>query len=81
MAPQELPLPGTRPTERDETVDTNILRKAYPEGSPFTSEETPHGCYDGWVYIGYEGKDENGKHVEVIERVPRRRCNTANATL
>jgi hypothetical protein len=39
-----------------------------------TPEETPHGCYDGWVYLGFEGKDESGEHVEVIERVPCRRC-------
>jgi hypothetical protein len=34
-------------------------------------EETPHACYDGWVYLGFEGE---GEHVEVIERVPCRRC-------
>jgi hypothetical protein len=34
----------------------------------------PHGCYDGWVYLGFEGEDENGEHVEEIERVPCRRC-------
>ncbi len=37
-------------------------------------EETPHACYEGWVYIGYEGEDENGEHVELVERVPCRRC-------
>jgi hypothetical protein len=37
-------------------------------------EETPHGCYEGGVYMGFEGEDENGEHVEVIERVPCRRC-------
>ncbi len=37
--------------------------------------ETPHGCYDGWVYLGSEGEDEDGEHVEEIERVPCRRCN------
>jgi hypothetical protein len=36
--------------------------------------ETPHGCYSGWVFLGFEGEDENGEHVEVIERVPCRRC-------
>jgi hypothetical protein len=39
-----------------------------------TPEQTPHACYDGWVYLGFEGVDENGEHVEVIERVPCRRC-------
>jgi hypothetical protein len=37
-------------------------------------QETPHGCYEGWVYLGFEGEDENGEHVEEIERVPCRRC-------
>ena len=37
-------------------------------------EQTPHGCYEGWVYMGYEGVDEDGESVEVIERVPCRRC-------
>jgi hypothetical protein len=32
-------------------------------------------CYDGWVYMGCEGVYEDGEHVEVIERVPCRRCN------
>ena len=36
--------------------------------------ESPHGCIDGWVYLGFEGEDENGEHVEIIERVPCRRC-------
>jgi hypothetical protein len=31
-------------------------------------------CYEGWVYLGFEGEDENGELVEVIERVPCRRC-------
>jgi hypothetical protein len=38
-------------------------------------EETPHFCYDGRVFLGYEDVDEDGELVEVgTERVPRRRC-------
>ena len=38
-------------------------------------EETPHGCYEGWGYMGFENEDEDGELVEVaIERVPCRRC-------
>jgi hypothetical protein len=56
-------------------VDTNILRNT-PEKVPApTNDETPHGCYSGWVYLGFEGEDESGEHVEVIERVPCCRCN------
>ena len=73
MAPQEVTLPGTRPTEGIQTVDERILaQRAHP--SP-TDQESPHGCIDGWVYLGFEGEDENGEHVEEIERVPCRRCN------
>ena len=54
-----------------------------PAGDPFYAEgqrpnpdhESPHGCIDGWVYLGFEGEDGNGEHVEEIERVPCRRCN------
>jgi hypothetical protein len=52
-------------------MDTNILRNT-PE--KVLTEETPHGCYSGWVYLGFEGEDESGEHVEEIERVRCRRC-------
>jgi hypothetical protein len=85
MAPQELPLPGTWPTEnpRERKVTVDTIR-VHPEGSDDTLEaqhsglerldEVPHGCMDGWVFLGFEGEDEDGEHVEVIERVPCRRC-------
>ncbi len=38
-------------------------------------DEAPHGCYEGFVYIGHIAEDdENGEPQEVIERVPCRRC-------
>ena len=66
-------------------MDTNILREDHPEGSVPTDEmvETHYAaleraacpfCYEGWVYMGYEGVDEDGAPVEVVERVPCRRC-------
>ena len=85
--------PGTRPTEKGWlTVDTNILRKDHPEGSAPTDEmlETHYAsleraacpfCYEGWVFLGYEGMDEDGEHEEVIERVPCRRCNADTKAL
>jgi hypothetical protein len=54
-------------------VDTNIVCKDRPEVLP---DETPHGCYGGWVYIGFEGEDEYGEPIEEIERAPCRRCST-----
>ncbi len=53
-------------------MDTNILPTAPEE--VLTREETPHGCYEGWVYLGFEGEDLDGERVEVIERVRCRRC-------
>ncbi len=50
-----------------------IIREPH-EKALAPTDETPHGCYDGWVYFGFEGEDENGEHVEEIERVPCRRC-------
>jgi hypothetical protein len=41
-----------------------------------SEQETPHGCYEGWVYMGFEGEDENGEHAEEIERVRCRRCSS-----
>ena len=36
----------------------------------------PHGCYDGYVYIGRLDVDpETGDEVEVVTAVPCRRCN------
>jgi hypothetical protein len=43
------------------------------------AHETPHGCIGGWVYLGFEGEDENGEHVEDIERVPCRRCQSRSS--
>jgi hypothetical protein len=50
------------------------IRTPTPEVLP---DETPHGCYEGWGYLGFEGTDESGEPVEVIERVPCRRCRAA----
>jgi hypothetical protein len=45
-------------------VDTNILRqRSYPEKVP-AREETPRGCYEGWVYLGFE-TEEDGELVEI----------------
>jgi hypothetical protein len=53
----------------------NPIIRETPPGVPLPSEETPHACYEGWIYFGFEGEDEQGEHVEIIERVPCQRCN------
>ena len=57
-------------------VRNPIIREFRDKASART-DETLHGCWDGWVYLGFEGEDENGEHVEEIERVPCRRCRPA----
>jgi hypothetical protein len=80
MAPQVLTHPGTRPTERMQTVDTR--ESSVPHAHPSTEDhddtveahyaclERPHACIEGWVYLGVE---EDG--IERTEAVPCRRCN------
>ncbi len=46
----------------------------HPHPDAYGEEETPHACMGGWVFLGFEAQDEQGEHVEVIERVPCRRC-------
>ena len=56
-------------------MDTTSLAHSGHHLRPDTQdEEMPHPCMGGWVFLGFEGEDEYGEHVEVIERVPCRRC-------
>jgi hypothetical protein len=57
-----------------------IIREAPPEVPTFT-DETPHGCYEGIVYLGRLVVEEDGEEVEVIEAVPCRRCHAASESL
>jgi hypothetical protein len=41
------------------------IRTEPPEVLP---DETPHGCYDGWIYMGFEGEDKTGEHVEFTDK-------------
>ena len=56
---------------KEVTVDTQSIRTEPVEVLP---DEAPHGCYEGFVYIGHIVKDESGEPVEVIVRVRCRRC-------
>jgi hypothetical protein len=57
--------PGPGPQLKIDTVDTKILRNTAEKVPAPTPDETPHGCYEGWVYLGFEGEDESGQYVEV----------------
>jgi hypothetical protein len=70
---------------KEATVDTHSIRTPSPEVLPDDTLEThysglermrPHGCYEGFVYIGHIVEDESGEPLEEIERVPCRRCST-----
>ncbi len=49
---------------------STIIRETPPGVPDPTPDETPHGCYAGWVFLSYE--DEDG--AERDEAVPCRRC-------
>jgi hypothetical protein len=52
----------------------NPIIREYPANFPAPTDETPHACMDGWVFLGFEGEDEQGEPIELVERVPCRRC-------
>ena len=54
-----------------------IIREPHDK-VPAPSDETPHGCIGGWVYLGFEGEDANGEHLEEIECARCRRCHPAD---
>ena len=47
--------------------------KAAGMARPDLNHESPHGCYSGWVYMGWEDS-ETGE--EELERVPCKRCHS-----
>ena len=61
-------------------MDTNRVTHHDPDDtleahySALERDGRPHGCYEGFVYIGHIVEDEQGEPEEVIERVPCRRC-------
>jgi hypothetical protein len=63
--------------DHDDTIDAHyaglerlealaLLKKA-PHG-------TPHGCYDGLVFVGYLVEGEDGEEAEIVESIPCKRC-------
>ena len=82
MAPQELQLPGTRPTEeRVNTVDERILAQR-AQHSPTdqehegSEERNCFYCLEGWVFLGSIGHDGE----ELVEAIRCRRCNATGRT-
>ena len=83
MAPQELALPGARPTYREVDVNESTAHPAHLSTqvhddtveAHYASLERPHVCYEGVVYVGHLVEDPGtGEEVEVIEAVLCRRC-------
>jgi hypothetical protein len=48
----------------------NPIIRENPPTVPAPTEETPHACWGGWVFLGFEGEDGE----EHVERVPCRHC-------
>ena len=75
MAPRVLAHPGTRPTEKDGTVDERILAQR-AQHSPTDREDEGREerncfyCLEGWVFLG--SLDHDGE--EVVESIRCRRC-------
>ena len=45
-----------------------------PAGDPFTSQDHPHACLNGYVYLGYTYVGHDGEEYEAFEAIPCRRC-------
>ena len=84
MAPRELPLPGTRPTENNRVEEATVDKKSLADPAhPSTTDQEPEGseeprrscfyCLEGWVFLGSLDHD-GGEIVEAI------RCRWCNAT-
>jgi hypothetical protein len=54
----------------DDTLDMHHSGLERLEGP----DDTPHGCMNGFVYIGHMIEDEDGGEVEIVEAIPCRRC-------
>ena len=52
----------------------NPIIREYPPTVLTPTHETPHGCYSGWVFLGFDSEDESGEPTEVTEAVRCRRC-------
>jgi hypothetical protein len=71
MARQLREQPRTRPTGLEVTVDKQ--HSTVPDPHPATDDH-PHVCLEGVVYVGHQVESEDGDEVEVYEAVSCRRC-------
>jgi hypothetical protein len=58
-------------TRDDDTIDAHYSGLERLEALEIL--KAPHGCMNGYVYIGHM-IEEGGEDVEVVEAVPCRRC-------
>jgi hypothetical protein len=81
VAPQELALPGTRPTEGIQTVDEDILAPSghsVGEGEQEHDEQSTSCLYcleGGWLFLGSLGHDGE----EIVEAIRCQRCKRAGS--
>jgi hypothetical protein len=55
------------------TLPVDTKNSTAPDPHPSTSEDHPHVCLEGVVFIG-ELVEEEGEETEIITSVPCRRC-------
>ena len=76
VGPRRVEAPGTRPTEREQTVDERILAQraqhSLTDQEQDGSEErrSCFYCLSGWVFLGSLGHDGE----EIVEAIRCRRC-------
>jgi hypothetical protein len=64
---------GSSPGPGQPTEEAAVNNSTAPHPHPST-EEQPHACYEGLVFIGHLVEDESGEEVEVFEAVLCRKC-------
>ena len=77
MAPQVRQTPRSPAhTDLEVTVDTRDSSAPAHPSTERDPDETPHACYDGWVFIGHVVESEHDLDGEIVvyDRVPCRRC-------
>jgi hypothetical protein len=58
----------------EETKGAEMQNTIQARSEQVDARYAPHGCYDGWAYIGHLVIDEDGEEVECIEAVRCHRC-------
>ena len=64
------------PHDHDDTLDAHYSGLERLEALELL--KAPHGCYRGFVFVGYL-VEEDGEEAEIVEAVPCKRCAEGSA--